>query len=290
MRRPREVSLDDAASQLAAAEPERPNVRELLRALRRLPFNQRTALTMREFEGRSYPEIAEMLGVSVPAVEALLARARRTLRLQASTLRGLAALHLPRSLTELFANGEAAAGSALGAGALAKVAAVLLAAASGIGYASSVAATQEQPVQEVRLPALAVVPAPAGKRVAAVATTRPHVVQSRPAHASLLGARPVADEQGTGAVTAAAPVEIHAPAAAAPTEEAAPAQAPVVETVEQTTTAALDTPPVSAPVPVPVPVPVPAPAPVPQPALPSAEPPPLPPAPPAPDLPALPLP
>src|SRR6266536_3528268 len=89
MRRPREVPLDDVVSQLAVPEPERPNIRELLRALGRLPFNQRTALTMRELEGRSYPEIAETLGVSVGAVEALIARARRTLRLQASTLRGL---------------------------------------------------------------------------------------------------------------------------------------------------------------------------------------------------------
>ena len=47
------------------------NVRELLRALGRLPFNQRAALTMREFEGRSYAEIAETLGVTIPAVEAL---------------------------------------------------------------------------------------------------------------------------------------------------------------------------------------------------------------------------
>jgi len=34
------------------------NMRELLRAVGRLPSNQRTALTLREFEGRSYPEIA----------------------------------------------------------------------------------------------------------------------------------------------------------------------------------------------------------------------------------------
>ncbi len=32
MRRPREVPLDDVASQLAVPEPERPNIRELLRA------------------------------------------------------------------------------------------------------------------------------------------------------------------------------------------------------------------------------------------------------------------
>src|SRR5204863_186279 len=84
--------------------------RELLRALGRLPFNQRAAITMRELEGRSYPEIAETLGVTVPAVEALLARARRTLRLHAGAIRGLTVVGLPRSLQRLFQNGEATPG------------------------------------------------------------------------------------------------------------------------------------------------------------------------------------
>ena len=82
-------------------EPERLNIRELLRAFGRLPFNQRAALTMREFEGRSYPEIAETLGVTVPAVEALIVRARKTLRAQAAAIRGLAVVGLPRSLRRL---------------------------------------------------------------------------------------------------------------------------------------------------------------------------------------------
>jgi DNA-directed RNA polymerase specialized sigma24 family protein len=81
-RRPEEVPLDDVAAQLALPEQERPNVRELLRALGRLPFNQRSAIAMRELEGRSYDEIADTLGVTVPAVEALLVRARRALRVQ----------------------------------------------------------------------------------------------------------------------------------------------------------------------------------------------------------------
>src|SRR5207237_10396675 len=89
MRRPKEVSLDDVVEQLTMPEVERTNVGELLRALGRLPFNQRSAITMRELEGRSYPEIADTLGVSVAAVEALISRARRTLRLQAAALRGL---------------------------------------------------------------------------------------------------------------------------------------------------------------------------------------------------------
>ncbi|WP_218139762.1 sigma-70 family RNA polymerase sigma factor [Oceanicella actignis] len=44
-----------------------------------LPDRQRAALTMRHFAEMSNPEIAERLGVSVEAVESLLARARRRL-------------------------------------------------------------------------------------------------------------------------------------------------------------------------------------------------------------------
>jgi RNA polymerase sigma factor (sigma-70 family) len=125
MRRPKEVPLDELVEQLAVPESERLNIRELLRALGRLPFNQRAALTMRELEGRSYPEIAEALGVTVPAVEALITRGRKALRLQSAALRGLALIQLPRSLRKLFEPGEAA-GSAIGAGAVAKAAAVLV--------------------------------------------------------------------------------------------------------------------------------------------------------------------
>jgi hypothetical protein len=129
MRRPQEVPLGEDV--LAVSDPEAPNVGELLRAVGRLPFNQRSALAMRELEGRTYPEIAETLGVTIPAVEALIARARRTLRMRVGTLRGLAVLPLPRSLRRLWENGEAAAGGALGTGVVAKAAAVVLVGIAG---------------------------------------------------------------------------------------------------------------------------------------------------------------
>jgi RNA polymerase sigma factor (sigma-70 family) len=53
---------------------------DVRRALRRLPFDQRAALVMREVEGRSYAEIAEVLAASVGAVETLIFSARRALR------------------------------------------------------------------------------------------------------------------------------------------------------------------------------------------------------------------
>ena len=40
---------------------------------------QREAIVLREFEGRPYAEIAQMLGISTSALETLLFRARRSL-------------------------------------------------------------------------------------------------------------------------------------------------------------------------------------------------------------------
>ena len=48
-------------------------------ALRRLPEQQRRALLLREWQGLTYHEIAEALGLSQPAVETLLFRARQSL-------------------------------------------------------------------------------------------------------------------------------------------------------------------------------------------------------------------
>ena len=80
-RRPDEVSLDEDPGDLVL-DPPTPEFGDVLRGLSCLPFNQRAALVMREFEGRSLPEIAARLDVSASAVEALLFRARRALREQ----------------------------------------------------------------------------------------------------------------------------------------------------------------------------------------------------------------
>jgi RNA polymerase sigma factor (sigma-70 family) len=76
--RPREVELDREPAG-AGSEDEGPTVGELLAALARIPQQQRQAIVLREFEGRSYKEIADILGVSTSALEALLFRARRSL-------------------------------------------------------------------------------------------------------------------------------------------------------------------------------------------------------------------
>jgi RNA polymerase sigma factor (sigma-70 family) len=80
-RRPSEVAFeDDIADTLV--DDGTPSAEDIRRALGHLAFNQRAALVMRELEGRSYAEIAEILDVSTSAVETLIFRARRALREQ----------------------------------------------------------------------------------------------------------------------------------------------------------------------------------------------------------------
>ena len=80
-RRPREVEWDERVSAPPLDETV-PTAEDLREALSHLSFNQRSALVMRELEGRSYAEIGEILDLSVSAIETLLFRARRALREQ----------------------------------------------------------------------------------------------------------------------------------------------------------------------------------------------------------------
>lgn len=77
--RPRQVELDDRIADTGAEDDEGPTVGELLTALSKIPPQQRQAIVLREFEGRSYSEIAEILSITTSALETLLFRARRSL-------------------------------------------------------------------------------------------------------------------------------------------------------------------------------------------------------------------
>jgi DNA-directed RNA polymerase specialized sigma24 family protein len=68
--------------EVAPAGPRGPTPDDVQRALGRLPFEQRAALVMRELEGRSHAQIAEILGLSASAAETLLFESRRALREQ----------------------------------------------------------------------------------------------------------------------------------------------------------------------------------------------------------------
>src|SRR5436190_4734590 len=141
-RRPHEVPLENAPEPAAPEHDGNLSLDEVLTALARLPFNQRAAVVMREVEDRSYAEIAEVLGVTVPAVEALLFRARGSLRARRNAIAGtLGVVPLPASLASFFGGGSglsAAGGAALGSEVAVKVAAVVAtgAVAGGLGYKS----------------------------------------------------------------------------------------------------------------------------------------------------------
>ena len=80
-----ETAFIDPPAPAATTSPERALDRKelrqrLWRALRRLPFEQRSAVVLRELHGMRYAEIAFSLGVSTAAVKSRLARARQNLR------------------------------------------------------------------------------------------------------------------------------------------------------------------------------------------------------------------
>jgi RNA polymerase sigma factor (sigma-70 family) len=75
---PHEVPLDGALSEESTAEGVPAG--ELRAVFERLPENQLRVLVLREIRGLSYGEIGQQLGISVPATQMLLFRARRSLR------------------------------------------------------------------------------------------------------------------------------------------------------------------------------------------------------------------
>ena len=74
--------LPDAADEAPGAETrmlDDARLTALNAALGQLPDRQREAVVLRHIEGLSNPEIAEVLGVGVEAVESLTARGKRAL-------------------------------------------------------------------------------------------------------------------------------------------------------------------------------------------------------------------
>jgi RNA polymerase sigma-70 factor (ECF subfamily) len=76
--RPQEVELDDELL-VTLDDTEGSASDDICAALRGLTESQREAILLREIQGQTYGEIAQELGISVAAVEALLFRARRAL-------------------------------------------------------------------------------------------------------------------------------------------------------------------------------------------------------------------
>jgi RNA polymerase sigma-70 factor (ECF subfamily) len=82
----RNTSLGDALPEESEPETQMQQIaeRELAMrvdaALKALPERQRLALTLFHYEGMSQIEVGDVMGISDEAVESLLARARRTLK------------------------------------------------------------------------------------------------------------------------------------------------------------------------------------------------------------------
>jgi RNA polymerase sigma-70 factor (ECF subfamily) len=79
------VSEGDATPERVLAQKELAT--RLQVALDRLPFDQRTAIVLREIDGLSYDEIAFSLGLAIGTVKSRLTRARQALRLELNEAR-----------------------------------------------------------------------------------------------------------------------------------------------------------------------------------------------------------
>jgi RNA polymerase sigma factor (sigma-70 family) len=105
-----ELVRPPAVDPLAETE-RREHLRRLVTDVRRLPDQQRSALLMRELNGLSYNEMADALGVTIPAVKSLLVRARVGLA-QAGEARDTACEQIRLDLAEAHDRGVRAPGMA----------------------------------------------------------------------------------------------------------------------------------------------------------------------------------
>jgi RNA polymerase sigma factor (sigma-70 family) len=244
-RRVKEVPLEEHVDRLAVPEEERPNVEGVLHALGRLPFNQRAALIMRELEGRSYVEISETLGVSVAAVETLIFRARRSLRVRTAALRSILTVPLPSTLAQFLGESGGVAVGGFGAGMLIKTAVALVVGglATGLGVQSSHFATAS-PRHVAPPPSQAQGAGAAGRATSPTAqtgpralarTTRQRMVSKSPVRRGYtqgLGSQPAAGSV-QGAVQSSGSSTPGSPSSAVTTTATGTVQT-AVDTVEQT--------------------------------------------------------
>ncbi len=77
----KERDYEDRRSRNVEAEMEQQEVKKALeQALHKLPEAQRTAFVLRKYEELSYQEMAEIMEVSVPAIESLIHRASKNMK------------------------------------------------------------------------------------------------------------------------------------------------------------------------------------------------------------------
>ncbi|HEY6761785.1 MAG TPA: sigma-70 family RNA polymerase sigma factor [Baekduia sp.] len=98
-----------ASKDLLDEAERREDLRRLIADVRALPEQQRSALLMREMEGLSYNELADALGVTVPAIKSLLVRARVGL-VEAVEARDTACVEIRHDIASAFDRGVRASG------------------------------------------------------------------------------------------------------------------------------------------------------------------------------------
>jgi len=120
MRRPLPVADEDLDAFSAPGDEgiRRSQAQELRAALAELPARQREAVVLRYLYGLRYTEVATALGLSRPATEALLFRARRAMRLRLRPVVG-AALVVPSMVRDELALALPGFGAGAGEGAAA---------------------------------------------------------------------------------------------------------------------------------------------------------------------------
>jgi RNA polymerase sigma-70 factor (ECF subfamily) len=257
---PAEVAFEDEEERAAPPVPSG-LVGDIRDALERLPDNQRAVLVLRELGGHSTKETADRLGLTTPAVEMALFRARRSFRThfgehEEGTGLGLLAL----GLAKLARFGDPVRTWYEAAGPAARAAGVIAAAVVGSGV---VAATATLPRHDDAPPPAArwtVSPADVARAIARPDRPRPRsvvllpqattAVPAGPSHVTPASAGEIRDAGGAteSAATHAAPA---APAPAQQHSRAVPA-APVVPAVtEVVPTVTLPQLPVQVPAPVP---------------------------------------
>jgi RNA polymerase sigma-70 factor, ECF subfamily len=240
MREPlNEDELESPLPDPVAAAAARADLQALWQAVGELPRRQRQALLLREFSGLTYEELAVVLGVTEPAVESLLFRARRQLRVRLRPAYGSTALVAPlasiRDALSQALGGLPAASTA--AGAVPVVAKLAFGAAAVVVAGGSVAAIETHGSRNrvaPRPPAAAAPVIPASDPdLQLPSAPRVRVVRAAPA--------PAPHRARPAPVVRRVPVEHAAPPRAVVVRSAAPPPAP--------------TPPVPAPVETPAPPP-----------------------------------
>ena len=219
---------------LPGHEPEKDELHGLERVLERLPETQRRAILLREWQGLSYREISDEMGITQAAVETLIFRARRAL---AQGLGNVEREPLRRRVRRSIDAGSVVAvlKTFLGSAAAMKTAATVVAVTSATVVAVTPSPLRHHVTRQPQRPARSPATARPATRAGASAPVVPGVAQrSAPArvvaahhaHGSAVTRHPVAPMPVLAAPASARHPGVIAPARTAPPPVETPAAAP----------------------------------------------------------------